>query len=206
MKTLLITGFEPFGEIVENPSISLVQALKESLKLPDGYRLITEILPVEYDKVGRRIRELIQTEKPDWLISFGVAASRDKISLERVALNLQDAGIPDNADVLKRGDLIDGLGPKAYFSNLPLQELQSVCEKAGGTTAVSNHAGGYICNEVFYAAAQEIETLGLSTRFGFIHLPQIAETAQSELEHDFDLNMLTEAIRAGLDWLIDQPS
>lgn len=205
MKTLLLTGFGPFGEIKENPSLLLVRELEKTLVLPDDFRLVTQILPVVYDEAGQQTRNLIRSKNPDILISFGVAASRDNISLERVALNLQDADIPDNADVLKRGDLIDPIGPKAYFSNLPLKDLQSVCETAGGATAVSNHAGGYICNEVFYVAAQEIEALGLSTRFGFIHLPEIAETAQMELKHDFDLSMLSKAIQAGLSWLIGQP-
>jgi pyroglutamyl-peptidase len=205
MKTLLLTGFGPFGEISENPSSLLVNELRKSLELPDGFRLITEILPVIYDQAGRRIRQLIRTQKPDILISFGVAASRNKINLERVALNLQDAESSDNADILKQGQMIEPQGPKAYFANLPLHEMKSVCEDAGGLTVISNHAGGYICNEVFYAAAHEIESLGLGTRYGFIHLPELAETTQTELEHDFDLPMLTESIRAGLHWLLAQP-
>lgn len=206
MKTLLLTGFGAFKDIEENPSLLLIEELQKSLGLPDEFRLVTEILPVVYDEASQRMRELIHEVKPDLLISFGVAASRDKINIERVALNLQDASDPDNAGVLKDGHLIDPDGPKAYFANFPLQEIKTVCENAGGATTISNHAGGYLCNEVFYTAAHEIAKSGLGTQYGFIHLPELAETTPKESEHDFDLNMLIEAIQAALQWLMEQPA
>lgn len=201
MKKVLITGFGPFQHIVVNPALLLIEALGKSNNLPANIDLHRAILPVVYGQAGEQIQTLIREVQPDVLLSFGVASSREQINLERIAINVQDAPYPDNAGVLKQGDPIHPTGAGAYFSNLPLLELKSVIEAAGSPAVISNHAGAYICNEVFYAAAREIQALGLATRFGFVHLPEITETAQGELAHDFTLSKLVQTAEAMLIWL-----
>ncbi|MBT3389959.1 MAG: hypothetical protein HN413_06075 [Chloroflexi bacterium] len=201
MKKVLITGFGPFQHIAVNPALLLIEALGKSNNLPANMDLRRAILPVVYGQAGEQIQTLIREIQPDVLISFGVASSKAQINLERVAINVQDAPYPDNAGILKQGDPIHPTGAGAYFSNLPLLELKSIIEAAGSPAVISNHAGAYICNEVFYAAAREIQALGLPTRFGFIHLPEIAETAQGETKNDFTLSKLVQAAEAMLVWL-----
>jgi pyroglutamyl-peptidase len=95
----------------------------------DTYDIHTEILPVVYEDAINRIQDLIQEIIPDILLSFGVAASRYRVNLERVVLNLKDASIPDNAGFHPKGELINPNAQLAYFSNLPLQKLRSYLEK-----------------------------------------------------------------------------
>lgn len=181
MKKVLVTGFEPFGEIVKNPSQVLVEKIACWGRFPDGLEIISEVLPVVYDESISLISELIKKIKPEIILSFGVAAQREDVCIERVALNLKDTHQPDNVGIQPDGELIFPGAPLAYFSNLNLQLLQSKFQSHGIPTRISNHAGTYICNCVFYTMAHEIVSTGLNSLFGFIHVPLISEKTSDRI-------------------------
>lgn len=199
MKKILVTGFGPFGGIETNPSQLLVDEIRDRVQVMTTLDVHTEILPVVYEDSINRIQELIQEITPDILLSFGVAAKREKVYLERVALNLKDASIPDNTGIQPIGELIYRNAPLAYLSNLPLLEIRKYLADAEIPIVISNHAGAYICNAVFYAAANLINSCDYSIKYGFIHIPLIGN--DSGEAGKLNITKLVEAILGMLDWL-----
>lgn len=193
--TILLTGFEPFPGVDENPTQRIVASFGE-YSLP-GHRLVTEILPVAYVRADDRIRALVRQYRPAVILMTGVAGKTDPIRLERVALNLDDAKIPDNDDVLRQGTPILHEAPAAYFSSLPLPSLEQALTQAGIPVRISNHAGAYLCNHVFFAAAHEAEQRGLSAQVGFVHVPMHQEKAE---ESQMTLAQIRQAILICLEY------
>jgi pyroglutamyl-peptidase len=174
---VLLTGFGPFPGVAVNPSEMVVAELGARPRPHDGIELVTSTLPVEYEAAGARIRELIPSVGPDAVLCLGVAAGRTAINLERFALNLDDAPIPDNAGQLLQGTAIVPDGPAAYQSTLPLDRMHAALVALDVPVTMSNHAGTYICNHTFYAARHHIETLGRRAPCGLIHIPLPLELA-----------------------------
>jgi pyroglutamyl-peptidase len=173
---ILITGFETFGEYKLNPSQRLVQALPDQYA---GTTLLKSILPVHHEQAPNRIINLLREHQPDAVITFGLAAGRAKISIERVAINLVDFSLADNAGVRIENQPVIEDGPAAYFSTLPILRMLEVLTQADIPAELSLTAGSYLCNLVFYILMHEIETHNLKTRAGFIHLPALPEQAAS---------------------------
>jgi pyroglutamyl-peptidase len=171
---ILITGFEPFHDHPLNPSQLLVE------KLPDqyhGFRIIKGILPVHHALGPEKLIALLNDHQPDAVLSFGLAANRAKISLERVAINIMDFSIADNAGVTISNQPIDPNGPAAYFSSLPLDQLLKALIDAGIPAEISLSAGAYLCNQVFYTLMQLVALQNKNISAGFIHLPALPEQA-----------------------------
>lgn len=174
---VLLTGFNPFGENRVNPSQRVVEALAARPQI--GFELITQVLPTEFAAAGSHMRSLIREKRPDAVVMLGLAAGRSMISFERVALNLNDSSAPDNAGDQPVGRLIAPQGPAAYWSTFPLERMQSALQERQIPVGVSNHAGTYVCNHVFYTARHELEQLGSSALCGFIHLPSMPSESES---------------------------
>jgi len=172
---ILITGFEPFGESPLNPSQLLVQTLADQEM--DGVTLIPDVLPVDQAKAPKKVLSLIHQHQPDGILAFGLAMGRPKLSLERVALNLQDFRIPDNQGVTIINKPIQPEGPTAYFSTLPLQPMLARLKTAGIPATLSLSAGAYLCNLVFYTIMHNLAERTKKIPAGFIHLPAIPEQA-----------------------------
>jgi pyroglutamyl-peptidase len=170
---LLLTGFEAFPGYPNNPTEWIVGRLAKAP--PPDLELVAQVLAVDYNRADRDIRQLIRESQPDAVLALGLVGKSEKIRLERVALNLDDAEKSDNDGVIKEGTPIVVEGPAAYFSSLPLAALRAALAAAGMPVRFSNHAGAYLCNHVFYAALNEVEALGFHIPAGFIHLPQAAE-------------------------------
>jgi pyroglutamyl-peptidase len=173
--TILVTGFEPFGGLPVTPSQAIVEALGKSSARQCQAELVTEILPTEFRGAGDRIKTLIRELRPAAVVSVGLAASAAAVRLERHALNLNDAIRPDNAGDLATGRPIDPEGPIGYWSTLPLDRMLRAITARDIPAIISNHAGAYVCNHVFYTARREIELLGLGTVCGFVHVPLMSE-------------------------------
>ena len=171
---ILLTGFEPFGGYPINPSQLLIQALPDQYL---GMRLVKHVLPVHHQQGPQNILELLRSHQPDAVIAFGLASGRAQISLERVALNLLDFSIADNAGVIVENQPIVPGGPTAYFSTLPLPAMQAALTSDGISSELSLSAGAYLCNQVFYTLMHEIASQDLSTQAGFVHLPDLPEQA-----------------------------
>ena len=191
--TTLLTGFNRFGDLQLNPTRLIVEEFSRR-NGPAGMNLVAEVMPTEFLAGGKRIVELIRQYRPDRIVCLGVAAGSDAIRLERVALNLDDCAIPDNAGLQLAGNQIIPDGPSAYWSTLPIDAMLAALQQRGIPTVISNHAGTFVCNHVFYLARHEIECLGLGTQCGFIHVPQISDAPAG----NFTLDGLTAAIECCL--------
>lgn len=171
MGELLVTGFDAFGSLDVNVSEEVIRALPRAWTADVALR--TEVLPTVYGEARARIVTLIQRLSPDAVVLLGVGRGRGEIQLERVALNLDDSETADNRGERRVGETIDAVGPVGYWSTLPLEAMRSRMMAAGARVSISNHAGTFLCNHVFYAARREIERSGKRVPCGFVHLPEI---------------------------------
>ena len=194
---ILLTGFTPFGTVAVNPSQLIVECIAERGRFPD---LVTEILPVEYVRAGARLRQLIHESQPEAVVCLGVAESRSAINLERVALNVNDASIPDNAGDLASGQRIVEDAPVAYWSTLPIEKMRDELAKRNIPVTISNHAGAYLCNHAFYVTRHEIECLGWEIPCGFIHVPALCETTSDDCA-GLPLDVMVQGVEACLECL-----
>ena len=164
---ILVTGFERFGPNDLNPTALLMD------RLAGREGVVAAVLPVEYHTSVRRFEALLDEHRPDAAVAFGLARSFDRIRVERVALNLDEATVPDNAGVLRCGLRIVEDGPVGYWSTLPVDRLIDALDRAGLPAAASGHAGGYVCNHLFYGVRHGIERRGSAMPMGFVHLPPL---------------------------------
>ncbi|MBV9123816.1 MAG: pyroglutamyl-peptidase I [Planctomycetes bacterium] len=178
---ILLTGFNPFGKVKRNPSELIVRRLRERPRAVVRADLVLEVLPTEFLSAGKRIQELIREVRPDAVVCLGVAQMRTAISLERFALNVNDCTLPDNAGARAEGRCIAEKGPEAYRSTLPLDYMREALQQRGIPVHISNHAGTYVCNHVFYTARDEVEHLDHPARCGFIHVPRLCRPGQFAL-------------------------
>lgn len=198
---ILLTAFDPFGGEPINPAweaVRLVQA-------PEGAELVTLQLPTVFGVSGDRLCAALEAEKPDLVLCVGQAAGRPALTPERVAVNLMDASIPDNAGAMPREQPVLPGGPAAYFSNLPVKALARAISEASVPAAVSNSAGLFVCNQLFYRLMHEIEARYPTVRGGFLHvpcLPEQAERLQKEKElPSLPLGEIARGLQAALDFL-----
>jgi pyroglutamyl-peptidase len=167
VSTLLVTGFEPFGEVQVNPSALIVEHLARKAAPGDVY----EVLKTEFAAADERIRQLIRLHQPETVVCLGVAPSAMEIRLERVAANLDSARIPDNAGAQPGESPIVPGGSPTLSATLPLDDMLASVLELEIPAALSEDAGRFVCNHVMYAALDEIARTGTSTRCGFIHVP-----------------------------------
>ncbi|MEO7478920.1 MAG: pyroglutamyl-peptidase I [Lysobacteraceae bacterium] len=177
MKTpvVLLFGFEPFGGEDINPAQEVVRELAGERIA--GHRVVPAELPVTFDTAITALSEAIARENPALVIGIGQAGGRARISLERVAINLIDARIPDN-DGAQPIDtpVIDG-APTAYFTTLPVKAMLSAMQSSGVPGELSFSAGSYVCNAAFFALMHLLATRHHGVRGGFIHIPYLPRQA-----------------------------
>ncbi len=169
---LLITGFAPFGGEKTNPSWEAVQRLPDSI---DGSTILKEVLPVSFAHAGAAIIDLITTKKPDIVIAVGQAGGRSGITVERIAINVNDAELADNDGLVLTDTPCLKNGTAAYFSTLPVKEIIAAIRAEGIPAFISNSAGTYVCNHVMYHALHHCAVHSLPIKAGFIHVPYIPE-------------------------------
>lgn len=175
MKTILVTGFEPFDGSTLNPSQQVALAL-DGQSFADS-RVTSVTLPV--DRVGgpQTLLQTISERRPDAVVCLGEAARRMVVSVERVALNLEDYRIPDNQGQQVSDLPIVADGPVAYFSTLPVRAIYDTILAAGIPVELSLSAGAFLCNQVFYSGRHFVAQSENPIPFGFIHLPALPEQA-----------------------------
>jgi pyroglutamyl-peptidase len=173
MKTLLLTGFGPFAEHEENPTEALVKNLDE--KEINNYKIVSAILPVEYQSSITQLSDLIETHNPDALISIGLAADRSEITPELIAINYQHSKTPDKAKVIKKFQKINSKGKESFYSTLPIEQMILALEKNNIPTKLSSAAGTYVCNTVMYHGLKTIQQTKRNCPSGFIHIPNNME-------------------------------
>jgi pyroglutamyl-peptidase len=177
--TVLLTGFDAFGGEMVNPSWLAVQALHGKQVL--GRKLVAAQLPTEFDSSLNVLRQKIDQYRPELVICVGQAGGRSAISLERVALNVNDARIPDNGGVQPVDTPVVAKGPAAYFTGLPIKAMFQALQKEDISVEVSQSAGTFVCNHVFYGLMHFLASQWQfkNTRGGFIHVPFLPEQAHA---------------------------
>ncbi len=175
MQKLLLTAFEPFGGETLNPSLAVAQDMAGTPMT--GVQVDILVLPVErFNAIDVALQRLL-IDMPDIVLMLGEAGRRFRITPERVAINVDDFRIPDNGGDQPRGEPIVADGPVGYFSTLPITEITEQLVRANIPAAISNSAGTYLCNRLFYRVMHEIAVAQLPMSAGFMHLPYLHEQA-----------------------------
>lgn len=174
MKNVLVTGFEPFGGEKINPSEEIARQLNG--RVIQGRSVVGAILPCAFGAANIEMRRLLREVKPELVIAVGQAGGRAEITPERVAINVDDARISDNADTQPVDARIVPRGPVAYWSTLPIKAIVATLRAQGIPAAVSQTAGTFVCNHVFYGLMHALKSKR-GVRAGFIHVPFLPEQA-----------------------------
>jgi pyroglutamyl-peptidase len=189
---MLVTGFEPFGGDTSNPSWTVAQALN-GVEL-NGVRVVSKRLPVDGRKAPRALKNAIVRTQPAAIVMLGLARGRVQVALERVAVNIMDYRIPDNAGRVQTGQSIHPDGPDAYLSSLPVDDILKVWRTRKLPGYVSNSAGLYLCNQVFYVARH-----AASVPAGLIHLPSDESLVLDRQEAFVPLEFQVQMVRLALE-------
>ena len=206
MRTVLLTGFEPFDQDTLNPSWEAVRLLDETL-INEDVRIIARQLPCVFSQAPAHLHALIERFTPHMVLAVGLGPGRSDIALERVAINLIDARIPDNLGEQPVDIPVAAEGPTAYFSTLPIKAMVAALRAAGIPATVSHTAGTFVCNQVFYSLQHSLA--GSTVRSGFMHVPLLTEqvalaaSAQSSMSLDTLVKALRVAVWAALNTLHD---
>lgn len=190
-RRLLITGFDPFGGENKNPSWLAVQQLPEEI---GDFTLYKLAIPTVFGKAAETVLEQAYTLQPDVILCIGLAAGRDAVTPERIAVNIRDARIPDNAGNRPQGERIIPDGPAAYFTTVPVEKMAQAIRDAHIPGAVSNTAGTFVCNDVLYTLLHRYA--GTDTTVGFIHVPFLPEQGTPSLPLERTVIALIAAISA----------
>lgn len=193
---ILLTGFEPFGADDRNPTALLME------RMAGAEGVVTAVLPVVYGACADAFAELLERHAPMAAIAFGMARRSDFILIERLAWNRDESDQPDNAGVVRDDHAIAEDGPTAYGSGIPVPVLLQTLARAGLPVSFSDHAGGYVCNHLYYAARHRIASAGLDVPMAFLHVPPLPEQVADEPgRRGLPLDRLQLAARTAVDLL-----
>ncbi|TNH43598.1 pyroglutamyl-peptidase I [Photorhabdus luminescens] len=199
MKTVLITAFEPFDGEAINPSWESVRQLQNQQL--SGAHIETRQLPCVFNTSLTNLYAAIDEIQPELVIAVGQAGGRSDITVERIAININDARIPDNQGNQPIDTPIVTTGPAAYFATLPIKAIVSGLQAAGIPASISQSAGTYVCNHVMYGLLHYLTLTYPNVRGGFIHIPYLPEQA---VKHPGTPSMALETITTALKIAIKQ--
>ena len=171
-EVVLVTGFDPFGGEKTNPSWDICTQLPREIA---GLRVETCRIPCEFRRSIEVVAEAIERHRPALVVCIGQAGGRAHLSLERVAINVDDARIADNSGARPVDEPIAPNGPPAYFATLPVKAMAAAIRAAGVPAEISNSAGTYVCNHLMYGVLHYLAESGHKARAGFIHVPYSEE-------------------------------
>ena len=194
---IIVTGFDPFGGETINPSIECVKALPEI----EGVELIRLELPTVFKESAKRLNGVINDVKPDAVLSVGQAGGRPGITMERIAINVDDARIPDNISQQPIDEAIQLDGEAAYFTTLPIKRIVKAIREAGISAEVSNSAGTFVCNHIMYQALFAATKADKPFKAGFMHIPFIPK--QTTDKPSLPLEESTKALQIAIETIRD---
>ena len=178
MQNVLLTGFEPFDKAAVNPSWEAVRQL-DGVQLCEGVQMVSRCLPCAFATAAETLLQLINELQPAMVIATGLGPGRSDISIERVAINVNDARSPDNLGAQPIDTSVVEGGPAAYFSTLPIKGMVKAVREAGIAASVSQTAGTFVCNQVFYRLQHAL--VGTGVRSGFIHVPGLPGSSEPSM-------------------------
>lgn len=183
-KKLLITGFDPFGGESVNPAWEAVKGLPDRI---GDYTLYKLEIPTVFGLAAKTVLDTALVFQPDVILCIGQAGGRSAVTPERIAVNIRDGKIPDNAGFQPSGEPVAADGPAAYFTTVPVQKMVTAICDGGLPGLASNSAGAFVCNDTLYTLLHHFS--GTQVQVGFIHVPYLPEQGHPNLP-------LAETIRA----------
>ena len=168
-QVVLVTGFEPFDTDDSNPSWEICTRLPREI---DGLRVEVCRVPCEFRRAIEVVAAAIETHQPAIVLCLGLASGRTHMGVERIAINCDDARIPDNAGVQPIDQPVAANGPPAYFATVPVKAMVAAMHDKDVPAEVSNTAGTFVCNHLMYGVLHFLSAKGHGTRAGFIHVPR----------------------------------
>lgn len=169
---ILVTGFNPFGQDTMNPAIEAVKRLPDTIS---GAEIIKLEIPTVFNKSAEVTREAMAKHDVDYVLNIGQAGGRSDLTPERVAINLDDARIPDNEGNQPIDVEIKADGESAYFSQHPVKAMVTAIKNAGLPASVSNTAGTFVCNHIMYQSLYLTHKEFPKAKAGFMHVPFLPE-------------------------------
>lgn len=198
---ILVTGFDPFGGDNTNPSIEAVNKLRDEIA---GAKIIKLEIPTVFGKSASVLKKAMISEQPDYVLNIGQAGGRFGLTPERVAINLDDARIPDNEGNQPIDKIIKANGENAYFSQLPIKAMVEAIHNAGLPASISNTAGTFVCNHIMYQVLYLTHTEFLNTKAGFMHIPFLPEQVVNRPGMaSMSLDDLVKGITASIEAIIE---
>lgn len=195
MKTVLVTAFEPFDGEAINPSWEAVKVLQG--REVAGARVVTCQLACVFELALQQLDAALAEHQPDCTIAVGQAGGRAEITVERVAININDARIPDNHGKQPIDTPVIAGGPDAYFSTLPIKSMVNALREQGIPASVSHTAGTFVCNHVMYGLLHALAQRPGVASGGFVHIPYAPEqAARHPGEPSMPIAMVTQALVA----------
>jgi pyroglutamyl-peptidase len=201
-RTILVTGFEPFGGETVNASWEAARKL-------EGWRrgelaAVARLLPCAYDASVKELVRAIEAVQPEAVLMTGQAARRAMVCVERFARNLDDAAAPDNLGVLRKAVRISEAAPERLEAAAPVRAIADAIRAAGIPARVSRNAGGFVCNHLYFGALRYLGALGGPTRAVFLHLPATPEqTAPAARTRRLTAADAAKALRAAATAMVD---
>lgn len=193
---VLITGFEPFGGEKINPAFEAIKNLDNVIA---GAEIIKIEIPTVFKRSIEKLTKAIETEKPDIALCVGQAGGRFDITIERVAINMDDARIADNDGNQPIDEKIYEDGSNAYFASIPIKSMVKEIRENGIPASVSNSAGTYVCNHLMYGLLYHINKNCPNTKGGFIHVPFLAQQVLDKRNMPYmSLNDITKALELAI--------
>ena len=190
-RTILITGFDPFGGESTNASWEAVKRLPEKIGNLQIHKLE---IPTVFGEAAEKVLRTAETLRPQVILCVGQAAGRSAVTPERIGINIRDARIPDNRGYVPADVPVVPDGPAAYFATVPVKDMVSAIQQKNIPASVSNSAGTFVCNDLLYTLLHHFD--GTSTQVGFVHIPLLPEQGSPALPLEDAIAALTAAIEA----------
>ena len=192
---ILVTGFTPFGGEQINPSWEAVKRLPE--RVGEAVLLKREI-PTEFDAACAALRAAMDALRPDAVLAVGQYGGANGIRVERVAVNLRDARIADNAGRQPTDEPVVTGGPDAYFATIPTRRIVDALRERDIPARLSYSAGTFVCNDLLYCALHESAQGYPAMRCGFIHVPYLPEQTRDGSAPSMSLALMVEALTSAV--------
>ncbi|WP_086349292.1 pyroglutamyl-peptidase I [Candidatus Enterococcus clewellii] len=197
---ILVTGFDPFGGEPINPALEAVKGLADTIS---GAEIIKLEIPTVFGKSAEVVRKAILEHQPDVVLNIGQAGGRFAPSPERVAINVDDARIPDNEGNQPVDEAIQTDGEPAYFTQLPIKAMVAAMKEAGFPAVVSNTAGTFVCNHIMYQVQYMIDKEFPNMTGGFIHVPFIPEQVVDKVGQPYmSLTDITKSLEKAIEAIV----
>ncbi len=210
MSTILLTGFEAFGNTPVNPAEQVATYLDD--RQVDGVKIMSRIVPNTFFKCIDVVCAAIEEVEPQAVVMMGEYGGRSMVTVERIAQNFNDGaryGLRDNDGVLLQGELTAPDGPAAYTATLPIRAMVRAMRDAGIPADISDSAGTFCCNHLMYGILHHIALNDMSIRAGWIHLPHLPEVAALDANLGApSMSMLTaaEGVQAAIAAIVAHPT